>query len=547
MSNLVIVAIPDENDRVWKVSSEKVPHLTLLFLGESDDVANVDQIVQFVEHAANQTLRRFYLPVDRRDELGEDKADVLFFKKGRYDYKAIRDFRVTLLKDDNIRTAHDSASQHDGVWLPHLTLGYPDKPAKPDDTDRDYGFYDVQFNKIAVWVDDYDGPEFLLKDYWDEWDALETVPMDVAMSSVNQARAALGLDLIESLEHFGVKGMKWGVRKDDLGSAAKSVGNAAGAAGSAVGKAVRGGVRVAKDISFENKVEDGRAREAVISAAYSPFKKEDLPAVKARHGEYGKLLNRAKKPLSKEARAYRKDARETYIKRLESTANSMTNASGDRQYTIRERGVELPAGGGDLPRSKHYWDVSSRKVEHAAADDFTRLELVFDDEGWITDLKKVPVDEALAQTAEMGAELVAAMLDGDEEALEHYGIKGMRWGVRRQSPTAVATVSASKVPHGKKRKTKIQVTGGENHPAHSDALKVAEAQVKMRRSGTAALSNQELREVANRMQLEQQVRQLTTSGGKKFVTGILRSEGQQTSQKLIRKGAKGARKVAIGV
>src|SRR5436190_21804559 len=68
-SNLVIAAIPDENDRVWKVSSEKVPHLTLLFLGDVEAVKNLDQIILFVEHAANTTLRRFYLPVDRRGEL----------------------------------------------------------------------------------------------------------------------------------------------------------------------------------------------------------------------------------------------------------------------------------------------------------------------------------------------------------------------------------------------------------------------------------------------------------------------------------------------
>src|SRR3954468_14531709 len=156
-SNLVIVAIPDENDRVWKVSSEKIPHLTLLFLGDVDAISNSDQITQFVEHAANTTLRRFYLPVDRRGELGEDKADVLFFKKGRYDYKAIRDFRVQLLKDNNIRTAYDSATQFEGPWNPHLTLGYPETPAKADDTDRDFGFYDVAFNKIAVWFGDFEG------------------------------------------------------------------------------------------------------------------------------------------------------------------------------------------------------------------------------------------------------------------------------------------------------------------------------------------------------------------------------------------------------
>jgi hypothetical protein len=70
------------------------------------------------------------MPVDRRGELGADQADVLFFKKGRYDYKAIRDFRATLLQDNNIKTAYDSASQFEGPWHPHLTLGYPATPAK---------------------------------------------------------------------------------------------------------------------------------------------------------------------------------------------------------------------------------------------------------------------------------------------------------------------------------------------------------------------------------------------------------------------------------
>jgi hypothetical protein len=113
VSNLVIVAIPDENDRAWKVSSEKVPHMTLLYLGDPDQVANLESIVQFVEHAANTSLRRFYMTVDKRGELGDDPqlgpADVLFFKKGRYDYKAIRDFRAQLLQGRRHERPHPSS------------------------------------------------------------------------------------------------------------------------------------------------------------------------------------------------------------------------------------------------------------------------------------------------------------------------------------------------------------------------------------------------------------------------------------------------------
>jgi 2'-5' RNA ligase len=197
-SSLVVVAIPDENDRVWKVSSDKIPHLTLLFLGDTDNVANLDQITLFVEHAANTALRRFYLPVDRRGELGADQADVLFFKKGRYDYKVIRDFRAALLQDNNIKTAYDSTTQFEGPWNPHLTLGYPETPANPDSDGQVMSFYDVGFNKIAVWTGDFDGPEFLLKDGWDEFDTLEAVPMDVAMSDIS---------------HHGVKGQRVGDRR----------------------------------------------------------------------------------------------------------------------------------------------------------------------------------------------------------------------------------------------------------------------------------------------------------------------------------------------
>lgn len=800
MSNLVIVAIPDENDRVWKVSSEKIPHLTLLFLGDSGEVSKVDQITQFVEHAANTTLSRFWLPVDRRGELGADKADVLFFKRGRYDYKAIRDFRVQLLKDNNIRTAYDTAEQREGPWLPHLTLGYPDTPAKPDETDRDYGFYDVAFTKIAVWVDNFDGPEFLLKDYWDEWDTMESAPIDIAMSDASEAGAAhilehygvkgmrwgqrkgeerkgwldpegrdLGSDVTKSaigifvppvslltlpanirlgralgrhlttahqektvakedakfekvakskegfvaihngslehanraivglnkkypqdltkdpaakkkydaevlkamqsayrdsanritnkrgdkhldvefhndgqdfsikvkegapkptvekvkhaatiddndvvtfsgtikrastghilgfafddfdeagaqhsaaedgaefmvynglmtpdefLEHFGVKGMRWGVRKEDVTGAAKSVGNAAKSAGGAVGKAAGATSRFVQDVNFENRLdnEKGQAavQQAVSAKAKSALKRTDLPAIKDKpeYQKAKKLPNRLRHPRDPATKAYRKEVKQAYIKRLEEAANSMTNASGTRQYTVRERGWELPAEGGALPKSKYYYGVTSREIKHAVNEITTWHELIMDDDGFITDITDIdaePSEPTLAQSAlEAGAEFLSSLGFLDEADLEHYGVKGMHWGQRRAAPTAVTPTGTSRVPHGSRRKTQIDVAGGENHPAHEDAVKVAEARAKLKKSGVTALSNNELQGVAKRLQLETQVAQLTSSRGSKFIQRQLEQQGQQTVQtgvrtlgpKVIKKGAKKAGKVA---
>jgi 2'-5' RNA ligase len=196
MAAVVIVAIPRQDDYVWKISSQKVPHLTLCYLGEpswsAEELANV---VEYVEHASS-LFHRVGLSVDRRGTLGDDEADVLFFEK-EWTFKKIDRFRSNLLANDTINAAYRAQEQFD-VWTPHLTLGYPDSPANPDN--RDYGGIGwVEFDKIAVWTEEFDGPTFELKS--------EYHMLDMAMSSLQPVSDD------DILEHYGVKGQKWGVRK----------------------------------------------------------------------------------------------------------------------------------------------------------------------------------------------------------------------------------------------------------------------------------------------------------------------------------------------
>lgn len=246
MSNLVIVAIPSEDDYVWKISSEKIPHMTLLFLGELGQVRNVAQIASFVQHAASTSLKRFGMEVERRGTLGDDEADVLFFDKKWA--TEVSNFRHFLLQDDNIRTAYDSVEQFP-EWHPHLTLGYPATPAKEDD--RDYpGLHWVNFDKIGFWFGDYDGLEIPLKDY--DWD------MEVSMSTLSTGKEAVE----NALAHYGVKGMKWGVRKSD-GSHPEAV-------------AVRTKVKPRSHMKTKVATRGGRAHPAVPEAIAAREKQQVL-------------------------------------------------------------------------------------------------------------------------------------------------------------------------------------------------------------------------------------------------------------------------------
>ena len=191
MDGSAIVVIPSKDDYVWNVSSEKVPHLTLLFLNDLSNSPDLKRIEDYISHVVETSMKQFSLSVIRRGTLGPQDADVLFFNDTRA--KLLEEIRSYLLKDEKIFTAYSSIPQYP-EFTPHLTLGYPTAPAKPDT--REYpGIGYVHFDRVGFWTGNYTGPEFELKDNDDL--------MAGAMNS----------DIDAVLAHFGVRGMKWGVHK----------------------------------------------------------------------------------------------------------------------------------------------------------------------------------------------------------------------------------------------------------------------------------------------------------------------------------------------
>jgi 2'-5' RNA ligase len=463
MANLVIVAIPSEDDYVWKISSEKVPHMTLLFLG--DAVSNPNKIQEFLEHAVGiLEFGPFMLNVDYRDTLGPDEADVLFFRKD-WSLNRVSDFRGQLLKNNAIRTAWETSPQYDDYpdgWTPHITLGYPASPAKKDD--RDYpGIRWIEFDRVALWYGDYEGPEYRLEYNYD----LAEVGMSVER----------GQDFVA---HYGVKGMKWGVRRS---------------------KEERGDKKFAKKASTPKTfvaIHNGSVAEFndKIGAINAKYKNIDLTAAG----------NRAKRD------AYDRDVESMMEKAYQNSANRIRSKSGNLQYHLEFQGDGT-------------FKITTKQVKH---DDVITGTLKRDKKGYITGYE---IDE-MTQSAL-----------GEEFVLTHYGVKGMKWGVRRAASPREAQAQSVVRSVGK---TKVKATGGENQPAHIDAIKAATFKQKLKKSGHASLSNQELQDLANRLNLEQQVSRLmstptkATSPGKQFVAETLTGVGKQQTQRLANEAATAA-------
>lgn len=130
--------------------------------------------------------------------------------------------------------------------------------------------------------------------------------------------------------------------------------------------------------------------------------------------------------------------------------------------------------------------------------------------------------------------------EAGRDFIEHYGVKGMRWGVRKERSSPVTTEST--INRGLGRKTKVKAKGGKGQSATPDAVKAAQTKQILKKSGPAALSNQQLRELNTRLQLEQQAQQLAGSPAKKFISKQLKTQGEQTVQREASRAVGEARK-----
>lgn len=123
-------------------------------------------------------------------------------------------------------------------------------------------------------------------------------------------------------------------------------------------------------------------------------------------------------------------------------------------------------------------------------------------------------------------------LEEARDILSHYGVKGMRWGIRKRRSEADST-PVDPQPVAIKRNNRsgqLQTSGGAGHKPSDDALTALAIRQKARASGSVSLSNKEMETLVKRLNLEANYAKAMAANappkgkGKQFLENAIKGE-----------------------
>ncbi len=128
------------------------------------------------------------------------------------------------------------------------------------------------------------------------------------------------------------------------------------------------------------------------------------------------------------------------------------------------------------------------------------------------------------------------MTERNDNILEHYGVKGQRWGVRRSRAQRKADKAEAKATRSADSEESDRATGsGSKSSGGREDIKGAKDKTRYKTKGKD-LTDSELRARITRMETERRYADLnkrTVSTGEKLVTQVLVSVGQKTAKNVL--------------
>ena len=353
------------------------------------------------------------------------------------------------------------------------------------------------------------------------------------------------LEFEEVLAHYGVKGMRWGVRKENR-ALKKQVKFDSQKGELVLSKPCKNGTEISiyrkNPGKFEQAMADRFESSRKSLAAHHAFVFADKTGAKVGEASFTQSsktsLDLEWIGINKNARSngYARAALEGVIEHAQKTGITEMNltATGMGRPLYESLGFEHTGG-------SYYTLKVPQKVSHALFE--SDLESLLDriiknvdnDPSLNDDINSTNSREGLSH---MSNELPSDIMQSDsdlDDILAHYGVKGMKWGVRKDRGDRDAIfrkrakeknpveVSVSQQP-GKYVKGK----GGQNQPASEDAITAATYRQRAKASTVDSLSNKELQTLVTRMNLEQQYSNLSSQSDR-------RSRGAKIANQIVGK------------